>query len=123
VFTSRRTYGNRLVGTKNATKQLWVAAIEQDPVPGQEPSHPAFRVPGQDNNQNMRGFWALDPCKQVGAGCGTGSECCNQNCVESVCKEPDPSECSQEGNHCEVAADCCDATSLCINNICSPQHD
>jgi hypothetical protein len=123
VFTSRRTYGNRLVGTKDAVKQLWVAAIEQDPVPGQEPSHPAFRVPGQDSNMNMRGFWALDPCKQVGAGCGTGSECCNQNCVDNVCKEPDPSECAQDGNHCDVPADCCEASSLCINNICSAQHD
>lgn len=119
VFTSRRTYGNRLTGTAAATKQLWVAAIDQNPVPGQEPSHPAFHVPGQDASMNIRGFWALDPCKQVGGACGTGSECCNQNCEAGVCTEPDVNECSQDGNHCDEASDCCVANSQCINHICS----
>jgi hypothetical protein len=120
VFTSRRTYGNRLTGEKNDVKQLWVAAIDQDPAPGADPSHPAFWVPGQDlGTLNMRGFWALDPCKQVGAGCGTGSECCNQNCVEGICTDPDPNECAEDGNACEVAADCCNPSSECINGICS----
>lgn len=127
VFTSRRTYGNRLTGPAQAqanppspgTKQLWVAAVDQDPIPGQDPSHPPFRVPGQDDNLNMRGFWSLDPCKQLGEGCGTGSECCNQNCVEGLCKDPNPSECAQDGNHCDTASDCCDKGSECINNICS----
>lgn len=60
VFTSRRTYGNRLVGGSNAVKQLWVVAIEQNPEPGQDPSHAAFWLPGQDlATLNMRGFWAL----------------------------------------------------------------
>ena len=120
VFTSRRTLGNKLIGTKDVVKQLWVAAIDQNPQPGQDPSHPAFWVKGQDEaTLNMRGFWALDPCKQVGAGCGTGSECCNQNCDMGVCKEPDPNTCSQTGNICEKDGDCCDAKSKCINNICS----
>lgn len=120
VFTSRRTLGNKLTGGKDAVKQLWVAAIDQNPVPGQDPSHPAFWVKGQDEaTLNMRGFWALDPCKQVGAGCGTGSECCNQNCDMGVCKEPDPNMCSQTGNICAKDGDCCDAKAKCINNICS----
>lgn len=60
VFTSRRTYGNRLTGGSNAVKQLWVFAIDLDPQPGDEPSHPAFWLPGQDlATLNMRGFWAL----------------------------------------------------------------
>jgi hypothetical protein len=124
VFTSRRTLGNRLTGGPDAVKQLWVAAIDQSPQAGVDPSHPAFWVPGQDANLNMRGFWALDPCKQVGEGCGTGSECCNQNCDTGVCKDPDPNECAQDGNHCEKDGDCCDPTSKCINNICSeaPPH-
>ena len=131
VFTGRRTYGNRLTNTNAVTgqqsnpggpgvKQLWVVAIDQNPQPGTDPSHPAFWVTGQDMaTLNMRGFWALDPCKQVGAGCGTGSECCNQNCDMGVCKEPDPNTCSQTGNVCEKDGDCCDAKSKCINNICS----
>lgn len=120
VFTSRRTYGNRLTGGKDSVKQLWVAAIDQNAQPGVDPSHPAFWVPGQDlGTLNMRGFWALDPCKQVGDGCSTGSECCNQNCDMGVCKDPDPNECSQNGNHCDTDADCCDPGAKCINNICS----
>src|SRR5262249_32779508 len=31
VFTSRRTYGNRLTATRDQVKQLWVAAIDQAP--------------------------------------------------------------------------------------------
>ncbi|MFS8069088.1 MAG: TolB family protein [Byssovorax sp.] len=120
VFTSRRTLGNQLTGAKDVVKQLWVAAIDQNPQPGQDPSHPAFWVKGQDiATLNMRGFWALDPCKEVGGACGTGSECCNQNCDTGVCKVPDPNTCSMSGNHCEKSADCCDPKASCINNICS----
>lgn len=120
VFTSRRTYGNRLTAGSGSVKQLWVAAIDQNAVPGQDPSHPAFWVPGQDmGTLNMRGFWALDPCKQTGAACGTGSECCNQNCEQGVCKDPDENGCSMDGNFCDETHPCCTAGSLCINNICS----
>lgn len=131
VFTTRRTYGNRLTSSYPISgvasnpgavgvKQLWVVAIDQNPQPGQDPSHPAFWVKGQSlDTLNMRGFWALDPCKQVGGACGTGSECCNQNCDMGVCKEPDPNTCSQTGNHCEKTSDCCDSKAKCINNICS----
>ncbi|MBL8743850.1 MAG: PD40 domain-containing protein, partial [Myxococcales bacterium] len=120
VYTSRRTYGNRLVGPANDTKQLWVAAIDQNPTPGEDPSHPAFRVPGQDiGTWNMRGFWALEPCKQVGEECTTGSQCCNQNCVDGFCEEPDPGGCSETGNACEETADCCDPNATCVNGFCS----
>ncbi len=61
VFTSRRTYGNRLTGASNAVKQLWVFAIDQNPDGDSDPSHPAFWLPGQDlATLNMRGFWALE---------------------------------------------------------------
>ncbi len=119
VFTSRRTYGNRLNGNKDNTKQLWVAAIDQNPQPGVDPSHPAFRVSGQDENWNMRGFWALEPCKQLGDGCETGSQCCNQNCVMGVCEDPDPNGCSATGNACEQTSDCCEAGATCVNGFCS----
>ena len=61
VFTSRRTYGNKLVGTTAEVKQLWMMAIDENPQPGVDPSHPAIWMPGQDpNTLNMRGFWALE---------------------------------------------------------------
>ncbi|MEX1364129.1 MAG: hypothetical protein AB1Z98_13460, partial [Nannocystaceae bacterium] len=64
VFVSERTYGNTLTDTVPETrnKQLWVTAIEDPPQPGQDPSRPAFWLPGQElDNQNMRGVWTLDP--------------------------------------------------------------
>lgn len=61
VFTSRRTYGNRSVGTKDEVKQLWMMAIDENPQPGVDPSHFPFWMPGQDvTTLNMRGFWALE---------------------------------------------------------------
>jgi hypothetical protein len=120
VFTSRRTYGNELTGSKDVVKQLWVAAIDQDVIPGTDPSHPAFRISGQDpNTLNMRGFWAQDPCKQAGASCSNGSECCDQNCDMGVCKDPNPNGCSENGSTCSVASDCCDPLAECINSVCS----
>jgi hypothetical protein len=114
LVTLTATYGNRLTGGSGSVKQLWVAAVDADPTNGVDPSHPAFLIPGQDlTTLNMRGFWALDPCKQVGASCEQGSECCNSNCEEGICTEPDPDGCSQNGAACMEDADCCDPTATC----------
>ena len=126
VFTSRRTYGNQNVGTKDAVKQLWVAAIDLNPTIGTDPSHPPFLLPGQDEASiNMRGFWALDPCKGDGAGCASGTECCGGFCDGTgtdgglVCKSA--GTCSQDGDHCDLASDCCNVAlgSTCINHVCA----
>ena len=127
VFTSRRTYGNALTGDKTVVKQLWVAAIDQSPQPGQDPSHAAFLLPGQDETSlNMRGFWALDPCKGEGQGCASGTECCGGYCDGSgdagapVCRSA-PNGCSQDGDHCNLSSDCCNAPNgaTCIAHVCS----
>ncbi len=133
VFHSRRTFGNALTGPAyvsegNGTKQLWVAAIDQNPVPGKDPSHPAFHLPGQAlDTLNMRGYWALDPCKGDGQGCASGVECCGGFCDGSgdggqpVCKSSSGGGCSHAGNHCDTVADCCDKASgaSCINHVCA----
>ena len=127
VFTSRRTYGNLLVDTKDNTKQLWVAAIDESPTLGTDASHPAFLLPGQANDSiNMRGYWALDPCKGDGQACGSGTECCGGYCDQSadggaaVCGS-NTSGCSQDGDHCDLTSDCCGASQgvQCINHVCS----
>ena len=132
VFTSRRTYGNMndaAHSTPDQMKQLWVFAIEQKPAAGKDPSHAAFRLPGQaltfadasgasQNSLNMRGFWALDPCKSDGGACGTGSECCGGYCEDATCKSAPP-PCSTDGDHCNKDSDCCDGTLTCINHVCS----
>ena len=132
VFTSRRTYGNTEVGpaqsdgTNPGVKQLWVAAIDLSPTPGTDPSHPAFLLPGQDTGAiNMRGFWALDPCKGDGQGCASGTECCGGFCDGTgdagalICTST--SACGQDGDKCNVASDCCTASAgtLCINHTCT----
>jgi len=48
VFTSRRIYGNRLTGATIEVKRLWMMAIDENPQPGVDPSHPAILMPGQD---------------------------------------------------------------------------
>ena len=126
VFTSRRTYGNQRLEAKEAVKLLWVAAIDLNPAVGVDPSHPPFLLPGQDEAQiNMRGFWALDPCKGDGTGCATGTECCGGFCDGTggdgslVCKSA--GVCSQDGDHCNATADCCNAAvgTTCINHVCA----
>jgi hypothetical protein len=131
VFHSRRTFGNALTGPAyvaegNGVKQLWVAAIDQAPTLGKDPSHPAFWLPGQDlTTLNMRGYWALPPCEADGMGCTSGTDCCGGFCDSAgdsgtpVCKSSSSNGCSSDGDHCDTAADCCNATDVCINNVCS----
>ena len=128
VYLSRRTYGNILTGDRTTEKQLWVAAIDQNPKPGTDPSHAAFHLPGQDvNSLNLRGFWALDPCKGDGQGCASGTECCGGYCEPgstdggaAVCMSSTPS-CAHDGDRCVKSSDCCTASAgtTCINKVCS----
>jgi hypothetical protein len=137
VFTSRRAYGNVATGdpfdngdgVRPIPKKLWVAAIDQNPVPGQDPSHPAFYLPGQELGAgNMRGFWVVDPCKADGVMCGSGDECCNGFCRPDsdsgalVCGGK-PDGCAEEFEKCETTSDCCGATMghSCINGFCARQ--
>jgi hypothetical protein len=133
VLHSRRTYGNKL--TENAfeqegvgVKQLWVAAFDQAPKTGQDPSHPAFYLGGQNPDAlNTRGYWALDPCKPNGEACQSGTECCGGYCDAApdggapVCQQAPSGSCSQDGDKCVTTADCCNASrgATCINSVCS----
>jgi hypothetical protein len=131
VFHSRRTWGNALTGPAfvaegNGVKQLWVAAFDEAPQPGKDPSHAAFYLPGQDpTTLNMRGYWALDPCKGNGLGCQSGTECCGGYCGAGPdgglqCSSTS-SGCSQNGDKCAQTSDCCGASKgvTCINGVCS----
>jgi hypothetical protein len=126
MFTSRRTYGNKLIGSEQETKRLWVAAFDIAAPPGVDPSHPAFYVAGQElTSGNTRGFWVLDPCKKDGEACETGDECCEGRCDPKgeppvlLCGPPDDS-CSNEFEVCLVDADCCEDENLtCIGGKCT----
>jgi hypothetical protein len=121
VFITRRDYGNRLVNANR--QQLWVTAVN-DPPTAADPSNPPFYMRGQDMSQlSENAYYALDPCKGDGEGCATGVDCCNGQCVkeqgssEYVCGTPSGG-CSEVGNACTVAADCCDPTLLCTDGFC-----
>jgi hypothetical protein len=141
VFTSRRLYGN--VATINpywsdprnedlsstpTPKKLWVAAIDLNPTPGTDPSHPAFYLPAQELLAgNARGFWVVDPCRVNGTSCVTGDECCGGFCRPSedggalMCSATQPM-CSQEYEKCTTTADCCNSGGSdlqCIGGFCS----
>jgi hypothetical protein len=127
AFTSRRTYGNTLTGASTVVKQLWVAAIDQNPKPGVDPSHAAFHLQGQDEtNLAMRDFMSLPPCAQDGQGCASGTDCCGGYCANGAdggaprCTSM-PTGCSQNGDKCNATSDCCNAASgvTCLAHVCS----
>lgn len=125
VFTSHRSYGNMLESRaeNNEHGQLWVAAIDINAPPGKDPSHPAFYLDGQElEANNLRGYWVLSPCKDDGATCGQGDECCGGFCRSvngaPICVPP-PASCANEYEKCNDASDCCDTTSGCINSHCA----
>ncbi len=139
VFTSRRLYGN--VATQDpflsdprnydqtqsaTTKKLWVAAIDLNAMPGTDPSHPAFYLPGQELLAcNSRGYWVVDPCEPNGDSCLTGDQCCSGYCGAAdgggfVCGTPPPG-CVSLTNKCMVNSDCCGSSTgiECIGGYCS----
>lgn len=125
VFVSERQYGNTLTNqdVNTRTKQLWVTAIDPHPQPGADPSHPGFWLPGQElNNNNMRGYAALNACKELGEGCDAGYDCCSGFCVELdggfICDDQVPM-CSPNSSACEVDGDCCDPAAECIAGFCT----
>ena len=107
-----------------------MSAIDANPQAGQDPSHPAFWLPGQElNNQNMRGEWSLYCDKQIGDACQAGYECCNGGfCLPDAngvltCSE-NPGQCSPIGSACTTAADCCNPGAECIGGFCAqPQPE
>ena len=114
-------------GSYPVPKKLWVAAIDLHPMPGHDPSHPAFYLPGQELDAgNMRGHWVVDPCHANGASCETGDECCNGFCRATgdggalVCGDM-PQGCSQEFEKCTRDSDCCGAAMgyACLNGRCA----
>jgi hypothetical protein len=126
VFTSHRSYGNTLGSRDHGDEfgKLWVSAIDLNAAPGQDPSHPAFYLEGQEvNANNLRGFWVLSPCKADGQSCASGDECCDGYCRPAdggalQCVST-PGGCSNEYEKCASDADCCNAMDRCINGRCA----
>jgi hypothetical protein len=134
VFMSRREYGN--VATIDpwwsdprehnlrdtvTPKKIWMAALDLNPQPGKDPSHPAFYIPGQElHGSNSRPFFALEPCLSDRGTCSTGIDCCSGFCRDGFCVAPPVNECSKDNERCTARSDCCNPTSLCIGGFCAP---
>lgn len=121
AFFSQRPYGNTFNG---ANRQLWIAAVDSNPKPGQDPSHPAFYVTGQEmDSTNERPQFTVNPCKPLGDTCENGYDCCDGYCRDDgsgklVCQQKG-NECAKNGEKCTVDGDCCDGTQ-CIGGFCAP---
>jgi hypothetical protein len=124
-FTSRRNYGNRFKTNlwDSAAKKIWVTAIDINAAPGTDPSHPAFYLPGQeDQSGNIRAFAALNPCKADGNSCETGVDCCGGSCdpAKNTCGKP--MGCALIDNRCMTTADCCTTGGpvlQCVGGVCT----
>ena len=121
-FTSKRNYGNLfttdLPDQQAESKKIWVAAIDIDAIPGTDPSHPAFFLPGQEiESGNIRAFAALEPCRDNGTACESGVDCCCGYCIEGQCGCR--MGCAMLEEKCEEAGDCCMAGARCIGGFCS----
>ena len=125
-FTSRRQYGNTVVpgamapagASDVASKSIWVSAIDINPTPGTDPSHPAFYLPGQElGSGNIRAFAVLAPCVGDGATCETGLDCCGGTCTTGKCGQPQA--CAGDMDRCTPTVPCCPATGdECIGGYC-----
>jgi hypothetical protein len=101
-------------------------AIDLSPAPGTDPSHPAFHLPAQELHAgSARGYWSFDPCRDDGAACESGDQCCGGFCRRGdggalTCGSGGPS-CAGLYDRCRQAADCCDAATgaRCINSVCT----
>jgi hypothetical protein len=125
AFYSRRAYGWR---TTYPRRQIWVAAIDRDPVAGADPSHPAFWLPGQTtSSDNCSAYWAPEPCHDTGETCETDLDCCSglvcQGPTGSKTCQPPPTPCVTQGNLCAENGDCCAGLTCEVNSagerVCS----
>jgi hypothetical protein len=165
VFMSRRMYGNvstinpygsdprhvsEIVSAANPRyvepKKLWVAAMNANPVPGSDPSYPAFYLEGQELYAgNSRGYWVLPQCVASSTTlssanlCTSTQDCCQtpaatcaldipvtSNPPTSHCVPSTSYACKADGATCNVDGDCCNLASegtRCAGGICTvPPH-
>lgn len=116
AYFSHKPYAGKTIG------QLWVTAIDTQPQPGKDPSHPPYWLPGQDGKtHNAAAFWTAQACRRNGENCTSASECCSEICTGTPgkCGPPDISSCRKNGETCGGASDCCNDLS-CIGNTCVP---
>ncbi|MCB9508405.1 MAG: PD40 domain-containing protein [Myxococcales bacterium] len=125
-------YSSRPYGDVTTEKQLWVMAVDVAHVPGIDPSHAAFWLPGQNVREgNITGYWARSGCLAGGEACKTDDDCCvglrcmaDEGSVDATCR---PVECVLPGRPCATTDVCCPgyecATSLLGTDVCVERYE
>jgi len=110
------------------TKKLWIAAVDKTWTSPNDPSHPAFYLPGQELKAgNSDGFWVNAACGAVAAACSTSDDCCGgtgamptTRCDALTSKCQNIVACAPVNQACVSNGDCCSGlvcggASKCIN--------
>jgi hypothetical protein len=131
VFTSRRMYGNIATDdpwdaepgeTCNSgvppAKKLWIAAVDKTWTAPNDPSHPAFYLPGQELKAgNSDGFWVTAACGAVTAACSSNDDCCGGTGASPTTRCDALSSTCQNITACKAAAQSCASTADCCNGL------
>ncbi len=88
AFFSLRKYG----WVTSNRRQIWIAAVDDNPAPAGDTSHPGFWLAGQNtNSENDKAEWATLPCASHGDACQGDIDCCTGLVCDSatnVCLTP-----------------------------------
>ena len=99
-FISERDYGNSRIGTAGTIRQqLWVAAIKNSPVPGEDPSFVPYWLPGQTSPpRTSRRTGPRSLAVRTARLPDVASQCCSNVISNGVCATP--MECIPAGQTC-----------------------
>ena len=121
AFFSLRDYGWR---TSGGARQIWIAAVDDSPTAGVDPSYAPFWLPGQSTTtQNDKAEWAKLPCVSQGQACQGDIDCCSGYLCRaspgggSTCL-PEAQACALFGTGCQSSADCCAPLSCLDTGLC-----
>ena len=126
TFITHRAYGNGFAGTAARAlprQQLWIAAVKNNPQPGEDPSCVPYWLPGQSTvQQNISAIWTPQACRKDTDSCTVSSQCCGGVCSGGTCVPPPVAQCRQGGQTCGGSGCCaglsCDAaTHVCTGSI------
>jgi hypothetical protein len=116
VYSAARPYGNALGGV-SGKKQLWIAAIHDQPSNFSDPSEVPYYLDGQELYTNLQAYWAPAPCQVYAGWCETDGQCCSGACTNGSCGVP--VTCRVRGQTCAVSTDCCAGDFLeCMGGLC-----
>ena len=112
-------------GTYPIPKKLWVAAIDINPKPGTDPSHPAFYLPGQELNAgNLARLLGRRPVQAERHLVHHGRRVLQRLLQAGRWRrarllEATPAGARNEYEACTTSADCCGTKLTCINGHCA----